>query len=108
MFGKSDEITFDARSGRPLAPLSFRTARVWMALGSAMSALLLVIAIMTARDNQIALATITALASIGIFAFVIWHQREIVTKHTEYKAMLETYENVRYQPTTEQESGSGA
>jgi hypothetical protein len=108
MFGKSDEITFDARSGRPLAPLSFRTARGWMALGSAMSALMLVIAITAARDNQIGVAMVTALVSIGIFGFVIWRQRHIANKHTAYKVMLETYENVRYQPTTEQGSGSGA
>jgi hypothetical protein len=92
MFSFFNKVTFDPRSGRPIAPLYWNLIGFMVACAWFMSALLFFGAWVGIRDGQPVVAIVLALAGASLPASAHWRKGQLRKQQAEFDRLLRAYE----------------
>jgi CHASE2 domain-containing sensor protein len=93
------KVTYDPRSGRPIAPVWWRMSPFFVAYAWVMAAILLLLAYTGLRHGDMKVAAGAVVAGVFILAFVYWVTRRIGRERGVFNERVKAYEDAIAKPT---------
>jgi hypothetical protein len=92
------KVTFDPRSGRPIAPLWWRLTTFYVVYGWLTAAIMIWLAYLGVRDGRPDLSAVSGGAAAIIVFYVHWERRRVQRKRRRFDEQVAAYERVISKP----------